>query len=62
MCQFEFDKDELLTRFGEPARQVLREANLIAAKDQDGFVHNDEHRFAVVGMGKPLCARHSCQI
>lgn len=54
MCQFEFNKSELVARFGEPARQILREANLIAAQDQDGFVDNDENRFAVVGHGKPF--------
>jgi oxygen-independent coproporphyrinogen-3 oxidase len=54
MCQFSFDKAELVARFGEPARQVLREANVIAAQDRDGFIENNERHFAVIGRGKPF--------
>ncbi|MCF4099113.1 oxygen-independent coproporphyrinogen III oxidase [Maritalea mediterranea] len=54
MCQFSFDKIELVARYGDAAKAILREANLIAAQHQDGFIENDEHRFAVVGHGKPF--------
>lgn len=54
MCDFAFSRCELLSRFGEPARAVITEAELLAAGDRDGIFARLGNRFVVTERGKPF--------
>ena len=53
MCDFRFDKAELVDRFGETAAQVLEEANAICATDPDGLLVRSDGCYRVTEAGKP---------
>ncbi|MBE1204354.1 oxygen-independent coproporphyrinogen III oxidase [Aminobacter carboxidus] len=54
MCDFAFSRCELLSRFGEPARAVIAEAELLAAGDRDSVFVCAGNRFVVTERGKPF--------
>ncbi|MBT1159077.1 oxygen-independent coproporphyrinogen III oxidase [Aminobacter anthyllidis] len=54
MCDFAFSRCELLSRFGEAARAVIAEAELLAAGDRDGVFARSGNRFVVTERGKPF--------
>lgn len=54
MCDFSVSRCELLSRFGEPARAVIAEAELLAANDRDGIFARAGNRFVVTDRGKPF--------
>lgn len=54
MCDFSFSRCELLARFGEAARAVIAEAELLAANDRDGIFQRAGNRFVVTDQGKPF--------
>ncbi len=54
MCDFDFSRCELLSRFGEAARAVIAEAELLAAGDRDGVFVRSGNRFVVTERGKPF--------
>ncbi|MEQ8825170.1 MAG: oxygen-independent coproporphyrinogen III oxidase [Filomicrobium sp.] len=41
MCSFHFPEKELLTRYGEAARDVVEEAKLLADAEDDGLIESD---------------------
>ncbi|KQU62827.1 coproporphyrinogen III oxidase [Aminobacter sp. DSM 101952] len=53
MCDFSVSRCELLARFGEMARAVIAEAELLAANDRDIFTRAG-NRFVVTERGKPF--------
>lgn len=54
MCDFAVSRNELLTRFGEAARAVVTEAEMLAANDRDGVFARTGDGFAVTERGKPF--------
>jgi oxygen-independent coproporphyrinogen-3 oxidase len=52
MCDFQFDKGELVAKFGDLAGPILDDVGYIAAADVDGFVINDERVFGASEQGK----------
>lgn len=54
MCDFSFSRCELLSRFGEAARTVIAEAELVATDDRDGIFVRSGNRFVVTERGKPF--------
>lgn len=54
MCDFGFSRCELLSRFGEAARAVIAEAELLAAGNRDGIFARSGNRFVVTERGKPF--------
>lgn len=54
MCIFSFSRCELLSRFGDGARGVIAEAELLAANDRDGVFVRAGNRFVVSERGKPF--------
>lgn len=54
MCDFSFSRCELLSLFGEAARKVIVEAELLAASDRDGVFVRAGNRFVVTERGKPF--------
>ena len=54
MCDFSFSRCELLSRFGEMARAVIAEAELVIAGDRDGIFVRSGNRFVVTERGKPF--------
>ncbi|WP_432285905.1 oxygen-independent coproporphyrinogen III oxidase [Aminobacter sp. BA135] len=54
MCDFSFSRCELLSRFGDGARGVIAEAELLAANDRDGVFVRAGNRFVVTERGKPF--------
>ncbi|CAI2932131.1 oxygen-independent coproporphyrinogen III oxidase [Aminobacter niigataensis] len=54
MCDFSVSRCELLSRFGELARAVIAEAELLAANDRDGIFARAGNRFVVTDRGKPF--------
>ncbi|WP_026227701.1 oxygen-independent coproporphyrinogen III oxidase [Hoeflea sp. 108] len=54
MCDFSFSRCELLCRFGDAARTVIAEAELVATGDRDGIFIRSGNRFVVTERGKPF--------
>jgi oxygen-independent coproporphyrinogen-3 oxidase len=54
MCDFSFSRCEMLSRFGDGARGVIAEAELLAANDRDGVFVRAGNRFVVSERGKPF--------
>ena len=54
MCDFSFSRCALLERFGEAARTVIAEAELLVANDRDGVFVRAGNRFVVTERGKPF--------
>ncbi|MEO5323180.1 oxygen-independent coproporphyrinogen III oxidase [Mesorhizobium sp. CC13] len=54
MCEFSFSPCDLVARFGEPAREVIAEAELLLANSGDGIFARSGNRFVVTEQGKPF--------
>lgn len=54
MCDFGFDGQTLLARFGDAARPYLSEAQLLAQRDRDGLCAMRDGRFSVSDRGRPF--------
>jgi len=54
MCDFKFDIDEFVQRFGDLAPTILNDAGYIAAADQDDFVYITHDTFGLSDKGKPF--------
>jgi oxygen-independent coproporphyrinogen-3 oxidase len=54
MCDFGFSSSELLDRFGEAARAVLRQAESLAADDGNELFLREDDVFRVAEQGKPF--------
>lgn len=54
MCDFSFSRCEVLARFGETARELIVEAEMLASKDRDGIFVRAGNRFVVTERGKPF--------
>jgi len=54
MCDFKFDIDQFVQRFGDLAPTILNDAGYIAAADQDDFVYITHDTFGLSDKGKPF--------
>lgn len=54
MCEFAFSSTELRDRFGDASSTVLREAERLAAEEQEDFFLRDGDTFRVTEQGRPL--------
>jgi len=54
MCDLSFSRCEMLKRFGEAARPIIREAEYLAAADRDHVFERRGNRFVVTARGRPF--------